>query len=92
MTGRNVLTRWASTAFGCRRASTPCRPDAPAITTQQNIDNMRRQLRRLGLSHDPRRSVSTADPSYYRWTQWIFARSSTPGTTPAVSGRARSTI
>jgi leucyl-tRNA synthetase len=44
----------------------------PAITTTQNIDNMRRQLRRLGLAHDPRREISTADPAYYRWTQWIF--------------------
>ena len=33
---------------------------------------MRRQLRRLGLSHDRRRSISTTDPGYYRWTQWIF--------------------
>ena len=33
---------------------------------------MRRQLRRLGLAHDQRRSVSTTDESYYRWTQWIF--------------------
>ena len=33
---------------------------------------MRRQLRRLGLGHDPRRSVSTTDENYYRWTQWVF--------------------
>ena len=33
---------------------------------------MRRQLRRLGLAHDPRRSVATIDPDFYRWTQWIF--------------------
>ena len=33
---------------------------------------MRRQLRALGLGHDPRRSVATTDPGYYRWTQWIF--------------------
>jgi leucyl-tRNA synthetase len=33
---------------------------------------MRRQLRRLGLGHDPRRSVSTTDESFYKWTQWIF--------------------
>jgi leucyl-tRNA synthetase len=46
----------------------------PAITTAENIDNMRRQLRRLGLSHDPRREISTADPRYYRWTQWIFLK------------------
>src|SRR5205807_1090457 len=44
----------------------------PAVTTRQNIDNMRRQLRRLGLAHDPRREISTAEPSFYKWTQWIF--------------------
>jgi leucyl-tRNA synthetase len=44
----------------------------PAVTTAENIDNMRRQLRRLGLAHDARREISTADPGYYRWTQWIF--------------------
>src|SRR5215472_764180 len=46
----------------------------PAVTTAQNIANMRRQLRRLGLNHDPRREISTADPAYYRWTQWIFLK------------------
>ena len=46
----------------------------PAVTTEQNIANMRRQLRRLGLTHDPRREISTADPRYYRWTQWIFLK------------------
>ena len=35
---------------------------------------MRRQLRRLGLSHDPRRSLATIDPGYVRWTQWIFLK------------------
>lgn len=35
---------------------------------------MRRQLRRLGLGHDPRRSVETIDPDYYKWTQWIFVQ------------------
>ena len=33
---------------------------------------MRRQLRALGLGHDPRRGVATTDVAYYRWTQWIF--------------------
>src|SRR5258707_2005994 len=46
----------------------------PAVTTAQNIANMQRQLRRLGLAHDPRREISTADPKYYRWTQWIFLK------------------
>jgi leucyl-tRNA synthetase len=46
----------------------------PAASTAENIDTMRRQLRRLGLAHDPRRALSTADPRYYRWTQWIFLK------------------
>jgi leucyl-tRNA synthetase len=46
----------------------------PRVTTEANIANMRRQLRRLGLAHDPRRSVATTDVGFYRWTQWIFSR------------------
>ena len=44
----------------------------PRATTEANIANMRRQLRALGLGHDPRRGVATTDVDYYRWTQWIF--------------------
>jgi leucyl-tRNA synthetase len=46
----------------------------PRVTTETNIATMRRQLRRLGLAHDPRRSVATTDVEFYRWTQWIFSR------------------
>src|SRR5690349_18266482 len=46
----------------------------PAVTVQQNAAVMRRQLRRMGLAHDHRREIMTSDPSYYRWTQWIFLR------------------
>ena len=46
----------------------------PRTTTEANIANMRRQLRRLGLAHDPRRSVATTDVEFYRWTQWVFSR------------------
>jgi leucyl-tRNA synthetase len=60
----------------------------PATTTAQNIDNMRRQLRRLGLAHDPSREISTADPRYYRWTQWIFLEIFNSWCDPA-TGRAR---
>jgi len=60
----------------------------PAVTTAQNIANMRRQLRRLGLTHDPRREVSTADPRYYRWTQWIFLKLFNSWCDPS-TGRAR---
>ncbi len=44
----------------------------PAITTRQNIDTFRRQLKRLGFSYDWDREVDTTDPAYVRWTQWIF--------------------
>ena len=44
----------------------------PAITTRDNIANFRRQMRRVGLSYDWDREVDTTDPSYYKWTQWIF--------------------
>src|SRR5690606_12238779 len=44
----------------------------PRTTTESNIVTMRRQLRRLGLAHDSRRSIATIDEDYYRWTQWIF--------------------
>ncbi len=46
----------------------------PAITTKQNIDNFRRQLKSLGFSYDWEREINTTDPAYYRWTQWIFLK------------------
>ncbi|MGQ0723403.1 MAG: leucine--tRNA ligase [Candidatus Eiseniibacteriota bacterium] len=46
----------------------------PRITTRRNIDTFRRQVRMLGLSYDWEREIDTTDPSYYRWTQWIFLR------------------
>jgi len=44
----------------------------PRTTTQANIANMQRQLGRLGLGHDERRSIATTDVEFYHWTQWIF--------------------
>ena len=44
----------------------------PAITTAQNVKRYREQLDRIGFSYDWDRAVMTSDPSYYRWTQWIF--------------------
>jgi leucyl-tRNA synthetase len=46
----------------------------PEVTTAANIALICRQLRRLGLGHDPRREISTSDPGFYRWTQWIFLK------------------
>ena len=44
----------------------------PALTTEQNIKRYREQLDKLGFSFDWERQVKTSDPSYYKWTQWIF--------------------
>jgi leucyl-tRNA synthetase len=44
----------------------------PAILIPQNIENFRRQLRRIGGMFDWRHELSTTDPRYYKWTQWIF--------------------
>ena len=44
----------------------------PAVTTEQNITRYIEQLRNIGFSYDWSREVRTSDPSYYKWTQWIF--------------------
>jgi len=73
MTGHNVLYTMGFDAFGLPAEQYAVQTGQhPAITTNQNIANIRAQLRRLGLSHDNRRSISTTDPDYYKWTQWIF--------------------
>ena len=73
MTGAAVLHPFGFDAFGLPAEQYAIETGQhPAVTTEQNIATMRRQLRRLGLTHDPRREISTADPAYYRWTQWIF--------------------
>ena len=73
MTGHNVLHALGYDAFGLPAEQYAVQTGQhPRVTTEDNIANMRRQLRRLGLAHDRRRSVATTDPGYYRWTQWIF--------------------
>jgi len=73
MNGRNVLHTMGYDAFGLPAEQYALATNThPRVTTEANIANMRRQLRRLGLAHDPRRSIETTDERYYRWTQWIF--------------------
>ena len=73
MTGYNVLHTMGYDAFGLP-AEEHARQTGqhPRDNTNANISNMRNQLRRLGLGHDSRRSVSTTDLEFYKWTQWIF--------------------
>ncbi|MBN40154.1 MAG: leucine--tRNA ligase [Acidimicrobiaceae bacterium] len=73
MTGYNVLHTMGYDAFGLP-AEEHARQTGqhPRDNTNANILNMRHQLRRLGLGHDSRRSISTTDLEFYKWTQWIF--------------------
>ncbi|MFI1988048.1 leucine--tRNA ligase [Actinoplanes sp. NPDC020271] len=73
MTGYNVLHPMGFDAFGLPAEQYAVTTGThPAITTAANVERYRQQLRRLGLAYDDRRSFSTTDPEYYRWTQWIF--------------------
>ncbi|MCP9622184.1 leucine--tRNA ligase [Nocardia otitidiscaviarum] len=75
MHGRNVLHALGYDAFGLPAEQYAVQTGAhPRVTTESNIATMQRQLDRLGLGHDRRRSFATTDPEYYRWTQWIFLR------------------
>jgi leucyl-tRNA synthetase len=75
MSGRNVLHPFGFDTFGLPAEQYAIDTGQhPAVTVRQNADVMRRQLRRLGLAHDRTREIMTSDPSYYRWTQWIFLR------------------
>ncbi len=73
MTGRNVLHALGFDAFGLPAEQYAVQTGThPRVRTEANIVNFRRQLGRLGLGHDQRRSFSTTDVDFYKWTQWIF--------------------
>jgi leucyl-tRNA synthetase len=73
MTGRNVLHALGFDSFGLPAEQYAVQTGThPRTRTDANIVNFRRQLGRLGLGHDTRRSFSTTDVDFYKWTQWIF--------------------
>jgi leucyl-tRNA synthetase len=89
MTGRNVLHALGFDSFGLPAEQYAVQTGThPRIRTEANIVNFRRQLGRLGLGHDARRSFSTTDVDFYRWTQWIFLQIYNAWFDPAVD-RAR---
>ena len=73
MDGYNVLFPMGYDAFGLPTENYAIKNHIhPAKVTHDNIENFRRQLQMLGYSFDWSREVNTTDPSYYKWTQWIF--------------------
>ena len=73
MKGFNVLHPMGWDAFGLPAEQYAVKTGVhPALTTAQNIATFKRQMKRVGLSYDWERELSTTDPDYYRWTQWIF--------------------
>ncbi|MFH9391859.1 leucine--tRNA ligase [Streptomyces sp. NPDC017556] len=73
MTGHNVLHTLGFDAFGLPAEQYAVQTGThPRVSTEANMENMKAQLRRLGLGHDNRRSFATIESAYYKWTQWIF--------------------
>lgn len=75
MEGYNVLYPIGWDAFGLPTENYAIKTgEHPRGVTVKNVANFRRQLKRLGFSFDWSREVNTTDPSYYKWTQWIFLK------------------
>jgi leucyl-tRNA synthetase len=75
MMGQNVLFPIGWDAFGLPTENYALKVKRPPQEiTKENIDKFREQLKSLGLSFDWDREISTADPDYYKWTQWIFLK------------------
>jgi leucyl-tRNA synthetase len=73
MRGFNVLHPMGWDAFGLPAEQYAVQTGQhPRKTTQENINNFRRQIKSLGFAYDWDREIDTTDPGYYRWTQWIF--------------------
>lgn len=71
--GYNVLYPMGWDAFGLPTENYAIKNHIhPAAVTEKNIKNFKRQLKSLGFSFDWSREINTTDPSYYKWTQWIF--------------------
>ncbi len=75
MKGFNVLHPMGYDAFGLPAEQYAIQTGThPAVTTQKNCDNFRRQIKSIGLSYDWDREINTTDPKYFKWTQWIFKK------------------
>jgi leucyl-tRNA synthetase len=73
MQGYNVFEPMGYDAFGLPAENYAIKHGVhPAISTQQNIDNIREQLKALGAMYDLSCEINTSSPDYYKWTQWLF--------------------
>ena len=73
MKGYNVLHPMGFDSFGLPAENYAIKTGThPEVTTKANIKNFTRQIKALGFSYDWDREISTCDPQYYKWTQWIF--------------------
>ncbi|HZJ88152.1 MAG TPA: leucine--tRNA ligase, partial [Sphaerochaeta sp.] len=73
MQGYNILHPMGFDSFGLPAENYAIQTGThPKVTTEENIENFRRQIKSLGFSYDWNREVSTHTSDYYRWTQWIF--------------------
>ncbi|EFH29843.1 leucine--tRNA ligase [Lactobacillus mulieris] len=71
--GYNVLHPMGWDAFGLPTEQYALKTGQdPAVVTDENIANFKKQLNMLGFSYDWDREVKTSDPNYYKWTQWVF--------------------
>jgi leucyl-tRNA synthetase len=73
MNGHNVLHPMGWDAFGLPAEQYAIKTGQhPRITTEQNVNNFRKQLKSLGFGYDWDREINTTDPGYVKWTQWLF--------------------
>jgi leucyl-tRNA synthetase len=75
MRGYHVLHPMGFDAFGLPAENYAIKTGThPRVSTEQNIDMFRKQIKSLGFSYDWDREISTHKPEYYKWTQWIFLK------------------
>ena len=75
MLGKNVMQPMGWDAFGLPAENAAIKHKAsPSEWTHKNIQRMRKQLKQLGFAIDWKREITTCEPSYYQWEQWLFVR------------------